>query len=96
MLADFSTVANELPENGFVAKGGANVERSPATDIFYIDTIPGRDTGATRYCGFRTPEQTSTAAGTASSSSMPAAAGAATSSSFLMGVAGVDTKKRII
>ena len=64
LLADISTVANELPENGFVAKGGANVERSPATDIFYIDTIPGRDTGATRYCGFRTPEQTSTAAGT--------------------------------
>ena len=61
LLVDISTVANELPENGFVAKGGANVERSPATDIFYVDTIT---TGATRYCGFRTPEQTSTATGT--------------------------------
>ena len=66
LLVDISTVANELPENGFIAKGGAKVERSPATDIFYVDTIPTgvSDTGATRYCGFRTPEQTSTATGT--------------------------------
>ena len=64
LLVDISTVANELPENGFIAKGGAKVERSPATDIFYVDTIPWSDTGATRYCGFRTPEQTSTATGT--------------------------------